>query len=208
MPEQLRNVQHIQATKYAFAAILESGAVVTWGDQEEGGDIRQVQDQLRNVQPIQATVFAFAAILESGAVVTNRLTPHLDSASKVLLRQKGWGALSQRVARQEIGKIRWAIVYIYCQVWVCICHDMRVGLLWVLYSCFFCCCLLVFLLACLLVCLFVCLFVCLSCLWNTKSRNGSLLGKPPLVTHPARNHQLSMRTLGQFGRMVFLHFFG
>ena len=29
--EQLRNVLHIQATAYAFAAILESGAVVTWG---------------------------------------------------------------------------------------------------------------------------------------------------------------------------------
>ena len=38
--EQLRNVQSIQATDCAFAAILESGAVVTWGDQESGGDSR------------------------------------------------------------------------------------------------------------------------------------------------------------------------
>ena len=70
MQEQLRNVKHIQATKLAFAAILESGAVVTWGDPEAGGDSSQVQEQLRNVQHIQATAGGFAAILESGTVVT------------------------------------------------------------------------------------------------------------------------------------------
>ena len=68
--EQLRNVQHIQATRYAFAAVLESGAVVTWGDPDDGGDSSHVQEQLRNVQHIQATRYAFAAVLESGAVVT------------------------------------------------------------------------------------------------------------------------------------------
>ena len=46
MQEQLRNVQHIQATDSAFAAILESGAVVTWGDPTYGGDSGQVQEQL------------------------------------------------------------------------------------------------------------------------------------------------------------------
>ena len=70
--EQLRNVQHIQATATgAFAAILESGAVVTWGVPEFRGDSSWVQEQLRNVQHIQATDGAFAAILESGAVVTS-----------------------------------------------------------------------------------------------------------------------------------------
>ena len=69
--EQLRNVQHIQATGGgAFAAILESGAVVTWGRPDYGGDSSRVQEQLRNVQHIQATGGAFAATLESGAVVT------------------------------------------------------------------------------------------------------------------------------------------
>ena len=70
--EQLRNVQHIQATaRGAFAAILESGSVVTWGDPEAGGDSSQVQERLRNVQRIQATANgSLAAILESGAVVT------------------------------------------------------------------------------------------------------------------------------------------
>ena len=63
-------MKHIQATARAFAAILESGAVVTWGDPEFGGDSSQVHEQLRHVQCIQATDDAFAAILESGAVVT------------------------------------------------------------------------------------------------------------------------------------------
>ena len=53
--EQLRNVEHIQATLAAFAAILESGSIVTWGDPEYGGDSSQVQEQLRNVQHIQST---------------------------------------------------------------------------------------------------------------------------------------------------------
>ena len=70
MQEQLRNVQRIQATDVAFSAILESGAVVTWGDGAWGGDSSRVQEKLRNVQHIQATGGAFAAILESGDVVT------------------------------------------------------------------------------------------------------------------------------------------
>ena len=44
--EQLRKVQHIQATDYAFAAILESGAIVTWGCSDSGGDCSHVQEQL------------------------------------------------------------------------------------------------------------------------------------------------------------------
>ena len=70
MQEQLKNVHHIQSTTGAFAAILESGAVVTLGDPQRGGDNGQVQEQLRNVQHIQASQGAFAAILEFGAVVT------------------------------------------------------------------------------------------------------------------------------------------
>ena len=55
----------------AFAAILEDGSVVTWGDADCGGDSSAVRDQLRGVQQIQAThLRAFAAILEDGSVVT------------------------------------------------------------------------------------------------------------------------------------------
>ena len=68
--EKRRNVQHIHANLAAFAAILESGAVVTWGDTFCGGNSSQVQEQLRNVQNIQPTRRAFAATLESLDVVT------------------------------------------------------------------------------------------------------------------------------------------
>ena len=54
----------------AFAAILEDGSVVTWGDPGWGGDSSAVQDQLKSVQQVQATDSAFAAILEDGSVVT------------------------------------------------------------------------------------------------------------------------------------------
>ena len=67
--QQLVQVQQIQATGSAFAAILEDGSVVTWGDSDSGGS-SQVQEQLVQVHSIQATVFSFAAILEKGFVVT------------------------------------------------------------------------------------------------------------------------------------------
>ena len=65
--DRLRNAQSIQATAGGFAAILESGAAVTWGSPAFGGDSSQVQEQLRNVRQIQATdAGAFAAILSLG----------------------------------------------------------------------------------------------------------------------------------------------
>ena len=68
--DQLKNVQQIQATAFAFAAILGDCSVVTWGDADCGGDCSAVRDQLKNVQQIQATQRAFAAILGDGSVVT------------------------------------------------------------------------------------------------------------------------------------------
>jgi hypothetical protein len=68
--DQLRNVQQVQATCGAFAAILADGSVVTWGSPLCGGDSSAVQDHLRNVQQVQATFVAFAAILADGSVVT------------------------------------------------------------------------------------------------------------------------------------------
>ena len=66
---QLTGAQQIQAYRYAFAAILTDGSVVTWGHPRAGGDSRAVQDQLKGVQQIQACVGAFAAILSDGSVV-------------------------------------------------------------------------------------------------------------------------------------------
>ena len=69
MQDKLKNVQHIQATLSAFAAILTDGSVISWGDPMRGGDSSGVQDQLVNVQQIQATDSAFAAITVDGSVV-------------------------------------------------------------------------------------------------------------------------------------------
>jgi alpha-tubulin suppressor-like RCC1 family protein len=62
-------VLQIQATGYAFAAILADGSVVAWGNPDHGGDCSTVQDQLKNVEQIQATEGAFAAILPDGSLV-------------------------------------------------------------------------------------------------------------------------------------------
>ena len=63
---QLKNVQQIQSSHSAFAAILGDGSVVTWGRTDSSA----VQAQLKNVQQIQASRGAFAAILGDGTVVT------------------------------------------------------------------------------------------------------------------------------------------
>ena len=67
---QLKNVQHVQASGRAFAAILGDGSVISWGRADFGGDSSSVQDELRDVQQIQAAYGAFAAILSDGSVVT------------------------------------------------------------------------------------------------------------------------------------------
>ena len=53
-----------------FAAILQDGSVVAWGNSGFGGDCRAVQNQLRDVQQIQASRGAFAAIVGDRSVVT------------------------------------------------------------------------------------------------------------------------------------------
>ena len=63
-------LKRLQATSFAFAAILEDGSVVTWGSADHGGDSSAVRGQLKGVQQIQATTEAFAAILKDGSAVT------------------------------------------------------------------------------------------------------------------------------------------
>ena len=47
--DRLKNVQQIQASFGAFAAILADGSVVTWGDAANGADSSAVQDLLKPV---------------------------------------------------------------------------------------------------------------------------------------------------------------
>ena len=47
MRDQLKTVQQIQATSYAFAATLEDGSVVTWGNAVRGGDSSSLREQVQ-----------------------------------------------------------------------------------------------------------------------------------------------------------------
>ena len=69
-----RNVEQLQTSFGAFAAILADGSVVTWGDPESGGDSTAVQTRLKNVRKIHAPKDggAFAAILADGSVVAGQ----------------------------------------------------------------------------------------------------------------------------------------
>ena len=74
-------VKAIYSTDFAFAALKEDGSVVTWGDNENGGDtiivdaggsiIKDVSDKLKSgVKTIYSTNRAFAALKEDGSVIT------------------------------------------------------------------------------------------------------------------------------------------
>ena len=80
---QLKNVEEIHATCFAFAAILIDGSIVTWGDPFRGGDCSEVQDQLINVKQLKGTSSAFAAILVDGSVVTWGHTEYGADSSQV-----------------------------------------------------------------------------------------------------------------------------
>jgi hypothetical protein len=47
LQEKLKGVVKLAASCAAFAAILSTGGVVTWGKADFGGNSSQVQDQLR-----------------------------------------------------------------------------------------------------------------------------------------------------------------
>ncbi|OLQ00879.1 hypothetical protein AK812_SmicGene16413 [Symbiodinium microadriaticum] len=77
--DELKNVQQIQATGYAFAAILADGSFKPLAvlllpflplDLSSKPPEAMLEDELKNVQQIQATGYAFAAILADGSVVT------------------------------------------------------------------------------------------------------------------------------------------
>ena len=86
---KLTGVKHIQSTAAAFAAIMEDGSVVTWGNAYHGGHSSTVQDQLKGVEQIQATGGAFAAILEDGTLVTWGAARYGGDSSAVRDQLKG-----------------------------------------------------------------------------------------------------------------------
>ena len=69
--DRLRNVQQIQSSDHAFAALMADGTVASWGVYEEGLDTAtylELVAELKDVQKIQATSHSFAAIDSSGKV--------------------------------------------------------------------------------------------------------------------------------------------
>eukprot|EP00439_Symbiodinium_sp_Y106_P080548 s955_g19.t1 len=67
LEEELHDVQQLVATRFAFAALLGNGTVVTWGKAAFGG--RGKQEQLKRVELLRASMGAFAAIRDDGTVV-------------------------------------------------------------------------------------------------------------------------------------------
>ena len=70
MQDRLKNVQEVQASQHAFAALLSDGSVVSWGLTAFGGSSKPVDKLLKDVRQVQATRYAFAALLANGSVVT------------------------------------------------------------------------------------------------------------------------------------------
>lgn len=63
------DVKEIASNFGAYAALLNNGNVITWGDVESGGDTRSISHQLTNVVKIYASEFAFVALKSDGTVV-------------------------------------------------------------------------------------------------------------------------------------------
>jgi alpha-tubulin suppressor-like RCC1 family protein len=62
--------ERIVNSSFAYAAIKSDGTVVTWGDEEYGGNSTDVQYRLTEVDNIYSTEGAFAALKADGTVVT------------------------------------------------------------------------------------------------------------------------------------------
>ncbi|MFV0450020.1 MAG: DUF1176 domain-containing protein [Vibrio sp.] len=67
----LNNANQLYATYggSAYAALMHDGTVVTWGDEDLGGDSSSVQAELKKVKTIFPAIDAFAALKADGSVV-------------------------------------------------------------------------------------------------------------------------------------------
>lgn len=98
---RLTEVQEVQATKEAFAAIRLDGSVVTWGS-SRGGNSREVQDQLQNVKAIQST---------AGGVSSN-FVRFFSKKSTSLRRKLIICPIQNEEIRLRYVAIRYSLVYI------------------------------------------------------------------------------------------------
>ncbi|CAK9107054.1 Putative E3 ubiquitin-protein ligase HERC2 [Durusdinium trenchii] len=101
--DQLKEVTSLSATAGAFAALLENGEVVTWGDHIFGGDTSSLRSTLKEVREVQATAMAFAALRADGTVITwgsshvggncSRVQGHLRQVQKLFASAGAFAAL-------------------------------------------------------------------------------------------------------------------
>ena len=69
IPCDLPAVETVVTNSTAFAALTQSGEVITWGDSFAGGDSREVTEQLKQVKQIVPVKDGFAALRQDGTVV-------------------------------------------------------------------------------------------------------------------------------------------
>jgi len=69
IPCDLPAVETVVTNSSAFAALTQSGEVITWGDSFAGGDSREVTEQLKQVKQIVPVKDGFAALRQDGTVV-------------------------------------------------------------------------------------------------------------------------------------------
>ncbi|CAK9058436.1 unnamed protein product [Durusdinium trenchii] len=101
--DQLKEVTSLSAIAGAFAALLENGEVVTWGDHIFGGDTSSLRSTLKEVREVQATAMAFAALRADGTVITwgsshvggncSRVQGHLRQVQKLFASAGAFAAL-------------------------------------------------------------------------------------------------------------------
>ncbi|MCU8023432.1 MULTISPECIES: hypothetical protein [unclassified Shewanella] len=69
IPCDLPAVETVVTNSSAFAALTQSGEVITWGGSYAGGDSREVTEQLKQVKQIVPVKDGFAALRQDGTVV-------------------------------------------------------------------------------------------------------------------------------------------
>jgi hypothetical protein len=70
---------------------MQNGSVVTWGNDEKGGDSSAVQAELKQgVDTIYSTRYAFAAVMRDGSVVTWGNASYGGDSSTVRAEVEQW----------------------------------------------------------------------------------------------------------------------
>ncbi|NOZ90283.1 MAG: BspA family leucine-rich repeat surface protein, partial [Epsilonproteobacteria bacterium] len=70
LKDSLTDIKAIYSNSRAYAALSNSGKVITWGEKGAGGDSSIVKNELTDIKSIYSTATAFAALKNNGEVIT------------------------------------------------------------------------------------------------------------------------------------------